>query len=918
MVLILGFALAASLGASALVLGEVKQTRIISDSVTAFFAADAGVEQALYQLCQQNNKSDQNDQPVGSAEYAYEITGGGSALKVVSTGSFRASRRAVEVSGFTEGAGAVDCGQATDGSSPSAAAQWKMDETAENQCGAGKDVCDSSGNDNHGDANGAAIATGGGIGGSNARSFDGIDDYVEIGDRALLDGSQYATWSVWFRDRDLAAYDELLGSWSSGNSHFAIRKTNSGTTAFFIFVALSTADAGGNYVTTPSLNYSANEWNQLAVVFDGTQTGNANRLKVYYDGLPLSVTFTGTINSSLTDPATASWQIGRYVAGSANPWSGRIDEVDILNTALSDIQICDNYKTQSGRTNCGPPPPASLWAQWKMDEATDDLCGSGYDACDTSGNNRHGTAVRTTIVSDGISGRARRFNGDLQSYVATATAMPAGPRGTVSAWVRPTSGLYYGTRQAVAGATPSFPPFFPTAHHLLYADASGMSCSGMVGGVVSDGTAAQFLCSGYAYNSVNFPINVWTHLALSYDGTNARFYKDGLLVGSTAQTVSGTGPDEFFAIGMAGNSLSDFFYGDIDEVEAYSADLTATQICDRYKAQSGRTSCLPPDTTPPAAVSNLTASSPTDSSLKLNWTASGDDGTTGTATSYDIRYSTSAITDANWGSATQASGEPAPLAAGSAQSMTVSGLSPSTLYYFAMKISDEVPNISGLSNVTSESTAGVINLIAQWKMEETSGSTVADTGAPPAENGTAYGAAIATGGGIGGSNARSFDGIDDYVNFGSSATLAPPNISVSFWTKNNVSPVLWDGILGKTNSAWNQGWGFFYNSAADIRFFIENYSTNVAFATINPLNWNHVVGTWDGTNIRIYINGVGGTADSYSGSLTTSNLFVMGMLESSSYNINGLIDEVYIYNTALSAIQICDLYKTQSGRTSCP
>ncbi|MBI2625793.1 hypothetical protein HYW68_01955, partial [Candidatus Parcubacteria bacterium] len=59
-VLILGFALAASLGASALVLGEVGQTRIISDSVVAFFAADAGVEQALYQLCQQNNKSDQN------------------------------------------------------------------------------------------------------------------------------------------------------------------------------------------------------------------------------------------------------------------------------------------------------------------------------------------------------------------------------------------------------------------------------------------------------------------------------------------------------------------------------------------------------------------------------------------------------------------------------------------------------------------------------------------------------------------------------------------------------------------------------------------------------------------------------------------------------------------------------------------
>jgi len=38
--------------------------------------------------------------------------------------------------------------------------------------------------------------------------------------------------------------------------------------------------------------------------------------------------------------------------------------------------------------------------------------------------------------------------------------------------------------------------------------------------------------------------------------------------------------------------------------------------------------------------------------------------------------------------------------------MTVSGLAPHTLYYFAMKISDEVPNISSLSNVASTTTTG--------------------------------------------------------------------------------------------------------------------------------------------------------------------------------------------------------------------
>ena len=112
-----------------------------------------------------------------------------------------------------------------------------------------------------------------------------------------------------------------------------------------------------------------------------------------------------------------------------------------------------------------------------------------------------------------------------------------------------------------------------------------------------------------------------------------------------------------------------------------------------------------PDTTPPAAVTDLAASDPTSSSITLTWTAPGDDGSTGTAASYDIRYSTATITDANWGSATQCAGEPAPQPAGSSESFTVTGLNANTMYYFALKTSDEVPNESPLSNVASNTTS---------------------------------------------------------------------------------------------------------------------------------------------------------------------------------------------------------------------
>ena len=114
----------------------------------------------------------------------------------------------------------------------------------------------------------------------------------------------------------------------------------------------------------------------------------------------------------------------------------------------------------------------------------------------------------------------------------------------------------------------------------------------------------------------------------------------------------------------------------------------------------------PPDITAPAAVGNLATSSPTSNSIVLTWAAPGDNGTEGTASQYDIRYATSAITEANWEAATQCPNEPPPSPAGIPESFTVTGLSPNTEYWVALKTADGVPNWSGLSNSPSGMTEG--------------------------------------------------------------------------------------------------------------------------------------------------------------------------------------------------------------------
>jgi chitodextrinase len=116
------------------------------------------------------------------------------------------------------------------------------------------------------------------------------------------------------------------------------------------------------------------------------------------------------------------------------------------------------------------------------------------------------------------------------------------------------------------------------------------------------------------------------------------------------------------------------------------------------------TTLAAPDAIRPAPVANLTVTGSTETTATLNWSAVGDDSLTGTATSYDVRYSTTPITAANWASATHASGEPAPGAPGASQNLTVSGLTRQNTYYFAVRVADEGGNISALSNVPSVTT----------------------------------------------------------------------------------------------------------------------------------------------------------------------------------------------------------------------
>lgn len=137
----------------------------------------------------------------------------------------------------------------------------------------------------------------------------------------------------------------------------------------------------------------------------------------------------------------------------------------------------------------------------------------------------------------------------------------------------------------------------------------------------------------------------------------------------------------------------------LDAGVSYNFALRAVDDAGNWSDISNMAEGVPVDTIPPAPVTDLAVRLETPVSVTLSWTAPGDDGQAGMPFSYDVRYATEPITEATWGTASVANVPIAPGTAGTLEEMTIWPLQSETVYYFALKTTDERENTSGLSNV---------------------------------------------------------------------------------------------------------------------------------------------------------------------------------------------------------------------------
>ena len=199
-------------------------------------------------------------------------------------------------------------------------------------------------------------------------------------------------------------------------------------------------------------------------------------------------------------------------------------------------------------------------------------------------------------------------------------------------------------------------------------------------------------------------------------------------------------------------------------------------------------------------------------------------------------------------------------------------------------------------------------LVSHWKLDEGAGPIAYDSG------GTNHGAVIDamwTTGLFG--NALDFDGVDDYVQVANDASLnIPVELTISAWVKADSlsgNP----GIVFKGGAGNNQRYKLAF---AEGQLFFERNTTDgykkLRSPDVSATNvWLHVVGLYDGTYIKVYENGIEKNSVNV-GSNIVSYLgypLVVGINKFWNAYFDGIVDYVSIYDRALSAEEIEQIYQ---------
>jgi len=298
-----------------------------------------------------------------------------------------------------------------------------------------------------------------------------------------------------------------------------------------------------------------------------------------------------------------------------------------------------------------------------------------------------------------------------------------------------------------------------------------------------------------------------------------------------------------------------------------------------------------PDTTAPTAPTGLSATAAGGTQINLAWTASTDNVA---VTGYQVERCQGAGCTSFAQTAT---------AIGT--SFGDAGLTGGMSYSYRIRATDAAGNLSAYSGVASATTSSVAaGLVASYSFDEGSGTTLADSSGN-GNNGTVSGATWTTAGRF--RNALVFNGTSSRVTIPNSTSLQlTTGMTLEAWVFPTADPTGWRSIVYKTID----GYYLMLNPGPTVGGTWTSGTAWLPTPTSLALNeWTHLAATFDGTAMRMYVNG--GLVDSQPQTAPLSPTTGTLQIGADGYPgefFEGRIDDVRIYNRALSASEVRQLY----------
>ena len=206
------------------------------------------------------------------------------------------------------------------------------------------------------------------------------------------------------------------------------------------------------------------------------------------------------------------------------------------------------------------------------------------------------------------------------------------------------------------------------------------------------------------------------------------------------------------------------------------------------------------------------------------------------------------------------------------------------------------------------------NLVGWWKLDENSGVTALDS-SQLNNDGSLNGAMSFSGNGIVGKIARglAFDSVNDYISVSDDSSLnLTDNFTISLWHKGSATVLGWDVLIAK--EYWNnsEGWVIYRQSTGDVYFSTNSTARIIITDPFLDENWHNLAITIASGTATLYIDGIKMSSATTPITQTTVPLHIGARHQNNgtSYTdpVRGFLDDVRIYNRALTTTEISSIY----------